>query len=235
MRWTVWNNGTAAKMHLLFIWKCQSSSSAVRDFSKDFMKAQIGQYKWLCLCTVLLVEIQNYSSLRITRNQWQNIKAVHEIFQYWPTSSLIKITLSFAIDFSGRVRPILCANEIAFQKASPVVLSNCSKPWVTIWLQKYWGACQHCETYFLALHGSNLPLVGCGREQKPRRWLISTESVHLPLWSPSSGPVEQKHNVEELGRNSHWGCSAGIAPCTREGLHETGSLRVFIALWSGEL
>lgn len=123
------------------------------------------------------MEIQNYSSLRITRNQWQNIKAVHEIFQYWPTSSLIKITLSFAIDFSGRVRPILCANEIAFQKASPVVLSNCSKPWVTIRLQKYWGACQHCETYFLALHGSNLHLVGCGREQKPHRWLISTETV----------------------------------------------------------
>lgn len=116
-------------------------------------------------------------SLGITRNQWQNIKAAHEIFQYWPTSSLIKITMSFTIDFSGRVRPILCANEIAFQKASPVVVSNCSKPWVTIWFQKYWGAHQHCETHFLALGGSNLHLVGCGRKEKPQRRPTSEESA----------------------------------------------------------
>lgn len=170
----VWKTGTVAEMQLLFIWKYQSSSNAVTFYR--FFKSPGRAVKLASLSSLWRFRIIPLS-LGITGNQWQNTKTVHEIFQRWPTSSLIKITLSFAMDFSGRVRPILCANEIAFQKATPVVVSNHSQLWVAMWFQRYWGACQHCETFILTLDGSNLHLEGCGRRHKAHRGLSSEASA----------------------------------------------------------
>lgn len=50
--------------------------------------------------------------------------------------------------------------------------------------------------------------VGCGREEKPHRRSVSEESAGgFAAVVPSSGLVEQKHHVEEPGRNAEGGCN----------------------------
>lgn len=101
----VWKTGTVAKMQLLFILKHQSSSNAVRFYR--FFKSPRRAVKQASLSSLWRFRIIPLS-LGITGNQGQNTKAAHEIFQRWPTSSLIKITLSFAMDFSSSQAKTVC-------------------------------------------------------------------------------------------------------------------------------
>lgn len=220
----VWNTGTTTKC-LPYISKCHSWDLCCKKLFHTGSKTPAWAAKLLCFARG---DSELFLSLGITRNQWQNIKAVHEIFQYWPTSSLIKITVSLTIDFSGRGRPILCANEIAFQKASPVVVSNCSKAWVTIGFQKLWGDHQHCETYFLALGGSNLHLTGCGRKEKPHRGPFLEESLCAFAFvvssfrsPPSCGGTHRRLNYPNMQLRS----------CTRQVVSGISLLYYYI-LWA---